>query len=59
MRSPAWFGYVCKALEKSGLPVGATATTGVSVPFVVLLIRWVVRRIRRHRDDSAKAAGQP
>ena len=49
-------GYMFKALEKGGLPVSATTMTGLSVPFVVLLIWWVVRQIRRHHGDGDKVA---
>lgn len=45
-------GYVFKALTESGWPIDPTVAMGVSVPFVLLGIWWVVRRIRnRHSED--------
>ncbi|WP_103221184.1 DUF3422 family protein [Roseibium marinum] len=44
--------YLAKAAKQSGLPVpDANLTTGLAVPVVVLLIWWVVRRIRKKHGD--------
>lgn len=48
------FGYLVKGAHEGGVPGGVlnvdpTLATGVSVPIVVLLVWWIVRRIRsRH-----------
>ncbi|MET1413884.1 DUF3422 domain-containing protein [Roseibium sp. HPY-6] len=45
--------YLAKAAKDAGLPVAnANITTGLSVPVVVLLIWWTVRRIRRHSGEK-------
>jgi uncharacterized membrane-anchored protein len=41
------FGYVVKGAHDRGVPLDPTLATALSVPFVVLAIWWVVRRIRR------------
>jgi len=44
--------YLAKAAKDAGLPVpSANITTGVAVPLVVLLIWWLVRRIRKHHGE--------
>ncbi|WP_104702251.1 DUF3422 domain-containing protein [Roseibium album] len=44
--------YLAKAAKDAGLPVpSANITTGLAVPLVVLLIWWVVRRIRKHHGE--------
>ncbi len=48
-------GYALQALASSGWNVNPTVATGLSVPFVILGIWWLVRRIRRgleSRDGS-------
>jgi uncharacterized membrane-anchored protein len=50
-------GYIFKAVQNAGVPISATAMTGISVPFVVFLIWLVVRRIRRHHGDGPKTTG--
>jgi len=47
-------GYIFNAAQDAGIPIGATAMKAISVPFVVLLIWWIVRRIRRGHTDIAK-----
>ncbi|WP_421981556.1 DUF3422 family protein [Roseibium sp.] len=45
--------YLAKAAKDAGLPVpNANITTGLAVPLVVLLIWWVVRRIRKHHTGE-------
>jgi len=47
------FSYLAKAAKEAGLPVpSASITTGLSVPLVVLLIWWTVRRIRKHHSEE-------
>ncbi len=41
------FGYVVKGAKDAGLPVDPSLATAAFVPVAVLLIWWVVRRIRR------------
>lgn len=44
--------YLAKAAKDAGLPVpSANIATGVSVPVIVLLIWWTVRRIRKHHGE--------
>jgi uncharacterized membrane-anchored protein len=44
--------YLAKAAKDAGLPVpSANIATGLAVPLVVLLIWWVVRRIRKHHGE--------
>ncbi|MCV0426294.1 MAG: DUF3422 domain-containing protein [Roseibium sp.] len=46
------FSYLAKAAKEAGLPVpNASVTTGLAVPIVVLLIWWIVRRIRQHHGE--------
>lgn len=47
-------GYIFNAAQEAGMPIGATAMKAISVPFVVLLIWWIVRRIRRGHTDITK-----
>ncbi|WP_420335798.1 DUF3422 family protein [Roseibium sp.] len=45
--------YLAKAAKDAGLPVpNANITTGLAVPLVVLLIWWLVRRIRKHHGEN-------
>lgn len=41
-------GYLAKAVPHELLPVDSAVVTGLSVPFAVLGVWWVVRRIRKH-----------
>ena len=44
--------YLAKAGKEAGLPVpNASVTTGLAVPVVVLLIWWIVRRIRKQHGE--------
>ena len=48
-------GYLTKGSAMFGETLKPELVTAVSVPFVVLAVWWLVRRIRRsHRDESAK-----
>ncbi len=47
------FGYLVKGAHDAGAPLDPTLATTVFVPFAVLTIWWVVRRIRR-RSASAE-----
>ena len=48
------FGYVVKALhDPLGLPLSPTALTGASVPFILVIIWLLVRRIRRHHGEPS------
>ncbi|MCJ7996997.1 DUF3422 family protein [Rhizobium cremeum] len=40
-------GYAAKAIDHDLLPVDPAVVTGISVPFAVLGVWWVVRRIRK------------
>jgi uncharacterized membrane-anchored protein len=45
-------GYVFKAMSEAAWPIDPNISMGVSVPFVMLGIWWLVRRIRnRHSED--------
>ncbi len=50
-------GYIFNAAQEAGLPIGATAMKAIAVPFVVLLIWWIVRRIRRSHGNGARKTG--
>jgi uncharacterized membrane-anchored protein len=48
-------GYLAKGSAIFGEPVKPELVTAISVPFVVLAIWWLVRRIRHsHRDETGK-----
>ena len=47
------FGYVMKGVQDAGVAVDVSLTTAAFVPVAVLLIWWVVRRIRRRHTDAA------
>ena len=48
-------GYLAKGSAMFGEPVKPEIVTAISVPFAVLAIWWLVRRIRRsHRDEAGK-----
>ena len=42
------FGYLAKAAHEAGLKVDPTLATALAVPPVVLVIWWLLRRMRRH-----------
>jgi uncharacterized membrane-anchored protein len=44
--------YALEAMESGGIGVEPTVATGVSVPIVILVIWWLVRRIRRRLETS-------
>ncbi|WP_419909790.1 DUF3422 family protein [Hoeflea sp.] len=46
--------YVAKAAKDSGLPVNPSLATGISVPIVIAVVWLLVRRIRRHSNDTDK-----
>jgi uncharacterized membrane-anchored protein len=50
------FGYLMKGLHDEGVPVDISLTTALFVPVAVLVIWWMVRRIRRRhiRDDHGR-----
>ncbi|MEX3007103.1 DUF3422 family protein [Hoeflea sp. TYP-13] len=48
------FGYIAKAAKDAGLPVNPSLATGLAVPVIVLIIWWMVRRIRKHHSDTEK-----
>lgn len=50
-------GFVFNAAQDAGVPVSATAMKGISVPFVILAIWLIVRRIRHSHTDRAKKIG--
>jgi uncharacterized membrane-anchored protein len=41
------FGYLVKGLHDKGIPIDISLATALFVPFAILAIWWVVRRIRR------------
>lgn len=45
-------GYLVKALGHDVLPVDPGVITGLTVPFVVLAVWWVVHRIRRSHSEG-------
>jgi uncharacterized membrane-anchored protein len=46
-------GYLAKGAEDMGAPFHYTTVTAIAVPFVVALIWWTVRRIRKsHAEDG-------
>jgi uncharacterized membrane-anchored protein len=51
-------GYLAKGSTLFGVASQPEVTTAVSVPFVLLGVWWLVRRIRRsHRDEPATPPG--
>jgi uncharacterized membrane-anchored protein len=51
-------GYLAKGSTLFGVAPQPEVTTAVSVPFVLLGVWWLVRRIRRsHRDEAATPPG--
>jgi uncharacterized membrane-anchored protein len=49
-------GYLAKGTSVFGHTVKPELVTAASVPVTILLVWWIVRRIRRSHDDSAKAS---
>jgi uncharacterized membrane-anchored protein len=47
------FGYLAKGAHDAGLPVEPSWATAVAVPIAMLLVWWVVRRIRRRHIAAA------
>jgi uncharacterized membrane-anchored protein len=45
-------GYLVKGIHDEGVPINVSLATAASVPLVVLLIWWIVRRIRRRHIDA-------
>ncbi|KPF45636.1 DUF3422 family protein, partial [Rhizobium sp. AAP43] len=43
-------GYAAKAIPHDLLPVDPAVVTGISVPFAILGVWWMVRRLRRHHE---------
>lgn len=48
-------GYAAKALKEAGAPLSVELVTGASIPFVVLAIWLVVRRVRKHLGVEPEA----
>ena len=48
--------YALEAMDSAGIDVDPTVATGASVPIVILLIWWLVRRIRRRLEISREPA---
>jgi uncharacterized membrane-anchored protein len=46
------FGYAFKAMNEAGWPVDPTIAMGLSVPFVLVGIWWLVRRVRRRHSED-------
>lgn len=46
--------YVAKGAEEFGSPLSPSAVAAVSVPFVVVGVWWVVRRVRKHYTSADK-----
>lgn len=44
-------GYVYKAMKESGAPIDPNIAMGLSVPFVLLGMWWIVRRIRKSHEE--------
>jgi uncharacterized membrane-anchored protein len=49
--------YLAKALHDAGMAVQPGLVTGFAVPVAVLLIWWMVRRIRRHHEAEDRHIG--
>jgi uncharacterized membrane-anchored protein len=48
------FGYVAKAASEAGVPVNPSYATAAFVPLVVLVIWWIVRKIRKRHIAGEK-----
>jgi len=48
------FGYIVKGVHDEGVPIDISLATALFVPVAVLVIWWVVRRIRRRHIGGAK-----
>lgn len=46
-------GYLAKGTSIFGVHVQPEVVTAMSVPVAVLAVWWIVRRVRRHHDDTA------
>jgi uncharacterized membrane-anchored protein len=46
-------GYAAKGLEAAGAPIDPGVATAVSIPFVLALAAWGIRRIRKAVVHSA------
>jgi uncharacterized membrane-anchored protein len=49
-------GYFAKALKAAGMRVDPDVVVGASVPLVVALVAWALRRARRHIEGDEQAA---
>ncbi len=45
-------GYVFKAMTEAGWPIDPNIAMGISVPFVLVGIWWLVRRVRRRHSED-------
>ena len=52
-------GYAAKAIKETGVPLSVELVTGASIPFVVLAIWLVVRRVRKHLGVEPEAIAMP
>jgi uncharacterized membrane-anchored protein len=48
------FGYVAKAASEAGVPINPSYATAAVVPLVVLVIWWIVRKIRKRHIAGEK-----
>lgn len=46
--------YLFEGLAKGGVKLDPTVATAVAVPFAVVLVAWIVRRVRRRFDDATR-----
>jgi uncharacterized membrane-anchored protein len=51
-------GYLFEGLKDVGLGPDPALAQAVSVPFVLVLVAWLVRRIRRHHADTESRIAQ-
>jgi uncharacterized membrane-anchored protein len=51
-------GYLFEGLKDAGIGPNPALAQAVSVPFVLLLVAWLVRRIRRHHADTESTLAQ-
>jgi uncharacterized membrane-anchored protein len=47
--------YLLKGVRDAGYPVDSTIGTAIAVPIIVVVIAFIVRRIRRRYSEHAKA----
>jgi uncharacterized membrane-anchored protein len=50
--------YLFEGLAKGGAKLDPTLATAVAVPFTVLLVAWIVRRVRRRYDEATKPGAE-